>query len=95
MGRPFFIYMLLCADGSYYVGHTDHLEERIAEHQEGGKCAYTSVRRPVQLVWAQDFQTREEAKEAELRIKQWSRAKKLALIRGDIAALKTAAKKKD
>jgi putative endonuclease len=93
MAKPFFAYILLCADGSYYVGHTDDLEKRLWEHQEGGKCVYTSARRPVTLVWSQDFNTREDAKEAELKIKKWSRAKKEALIRGDYDAISLAAEK--
>jgi predicted GIY-YIG superfamily endonuclease len=95
MGRPFFAYMLQCADKSYYVGHTDDLERRVLEHHEGGKCAYTETRRPVQLAWSQEFATREEALAAELRIKNWSRAKKQALARGDFDDLSQAAKKKD
>ena len=97
MGRPFFAYMLHCADGSYYVGHTDDLERRILEHTGGGggKGAYTEIRRPVQLIWSQEFATREEALAAELRIKNWNRAKKQALARGDFEGLSKAAKKKD
>jgi predicted GIY-YIG superfamily endonuclease len=79
----FWTYILLCYDGRYYTGHTDHLERRIAQHQHGGFCDFTSRRRPVTLVWSQDFATRVEALEAERRIKPWSRAKKDALIRGD------------
>ena len=93
--RPFFAYMLLCADQSYYTGHTDDLENRIAQHHEGGVSGYTSTRRPVRFVWSQEFPTREEALAAELRIKNWSRAKKEALIAGDFAAVSQAAKKKD
>ena len=94
VSRPFFAYMLQCADGSYYVGHTDDLEKRLAEHDEGGKCAYTEARRPVQLCWSQEFASREEALAAELQIKPWSRAKKQALVSGDLVALRRAAKKK-
>ena len=81
----FWTYILLCSDGRYYTGHTDDLERRIAQHQHGGFCDFTSRRRPVTLVWSQDFGTRVEALEAERRIKPWSRAKKEALIRGDWA----------
>lgn len=95
MARPFVAYLLRCADESYYVGHTDDLERRFHEHVEGGKCAYTERRRPVELVWSQEFATRAEALAAELQIKGWSRAKKQALIREDFAALSSAAKKKD
>ena len=95
MGRLFFAYLLRCADESYYVGHSDDLEKRLLEHQEGGKCGYTETRRPVQLVWSQEFSTREEALAAELQIKNWNRAKKQALARGDFDGLSKAAKKRD
>ena len=94
VGQPFFAYLLLCADGSYYVGHTDNLERRIAEHGEGGMCAYTATRRPVRLVWSQEFAGREEALAAELQIKRWSRVKKQALAGGNFDELSKAAKKK-
>ena len=80
---PFWCYILRCADGKYYTGHTDDLERRYAEHQTGGYCDFTSRRRPVELVWADEFPTREEALESELRVKKWSRAKKEALAASD------------
>lgn len=83
----FWCYILRCADGRYYTGHTDNLELRTAQHQVGGFCDFTSRRRPVMLVWSQHFQTRIEALNAEKRIKPWSRAKKEALMRGDWRAL--------
>jgi predicted GIY-YIG superfamily endonuclease len=79
----FWAYMLHCADRSFYVGHTDNLETRLAQHQTGALGGYTSTRLPVTLIWSEYFGTRLEALEAEHRIKGWSRAKKLALIRGD------------
>jgi len=91
----FFAYLLLCADQSYYVGHTDDLEKRASEHQAGGKGSYTQTRRPVRLVWSQEFSTREEALAAEMQIKNGSRAKKQALASGDFDGLSKAAKKKD
>ncbi len=93
MAQPFFVYLLQCADGAYYVGHTDDLERRVGEHQMGGKCRFTSVRRPVSLIWQQETATREGAKAIESQIKRWSRAKKAALARGDFSALRHAAKK--
>jgi len=82
-GMSFFTYMLRCADKSYYVGHTDDLEKRIAEHHEGTYPGYTRHRRPVTQVWSQDFASRDEALAAERQIKGWARAKKEALIRSD------------
>ena len=79
----FYCYLLKCADGSYYCGHTDNLELRIGKHQNGKGSDYTARRRPVELVWSQQFPTRYEALSAERQIKGWSRAKKEALIAGD------------
>ncbi|WP_414902835.1 TrmH family RNA methyltransferase [Sphingomonas flavalba] len=87
----FHVYMLRCADGSYYTGQTDALDHRIAEHESGATGSYTATRRPVTLVWSEAFQTRDDARAAEARIKGWSRAKKEALIGGDWAGLKAAA----
>ena len=75
--------MLRCSDGSYYVGHTDDLDDRFAAHQSGLIEGYTQKRLPVALVWSQEFSERDEALAAERRIKGWSRAKKEALIRSD------------
>ena len=79
----FFAYILLCADGSYYTGHTEDLECRVADHHAGRFGGYTLKRRPVRLEWSQEFVTRYEALSAERQIKGWSRAKKRALIAGD------------
>ena len=79
----FWAYMLRCSDGSYYVGHTDDLETRIGAHQSGLIKGYTQKRRPVTLVWSQEFSERDEAFRAERQVKGWSRAKKEAMIRGD------------
>lgn len=78
------VYMLKCADGSYYVGNTTVLDVRVAQHNEGiDPNAYTYSRRPVQLVWSQGFASPYDANGAERQIKGWSRAKKEALIHGD------------
>ena len=82
MSLPFYAYILRCSDVSYYVGHTDDLEKRMNEHRFGQGCIYTSSRLPVELVWSQEFASREEAKAAEAQIKGWNRAKKEALIAG-------------
>ena len=79
----FWTYLLLCAEGLYYTGHTDDLERRIGEHMSGQIKGFTSSRLPVQLVWADYFQTRAEAIENELRVKKWSKAKKKALTAQD------------
>ncbi|MGH7124903.1 MAG: GIY-YIG nuclease family protein, partial [Stellaceae bacterium] len=77
-----FVYMLRCSDGSYYVGSTRAgLEQRLSQHDLGHFGGYTAKRRPVTLVFQQDFQRITDA--AERQLKGWSRAKKEALIRGD------------
>lgn len=80
----FWVYILRCSDGSYYTGHTDNIEGRMAQHISGAiQNCYTVNRRPLECVFSQAFQTREEALAAELQIKGWSRKKKEAMIRGD------------
>lgn len=80
----FWMYMLRCADRSFYVGHTEDLEYRLAQHHAGTfRTCYTYERRPLQLVHSQVFETRIDALEAERQIKGWRRAKKEALIAGD------------
>ena len=77
----FYVYLLRCCDGSYYTGHTDNLERRLAAHERGEILGYTSGRRPVRLVFAEEFATREDAFARERQIKGWRRSKKQALIR--------------
>ena len=79
----FWVYILRCSDGSYYSGHTDDLERRMAQHQTGEIPCYASTRLPVELVFSQEFQVRAEALERERQIKGWRRGKKEALIRED------------
>ena len=84
-----YVYILRCADGSYYCGTARQgLERRIAEHNSGILGGYTSTRRPVVLVYSEWFQRVTGAIAAERQIKGWSRSKKEALIRGDFAALR-------
>ncbi len=91
----FWVYILRCADGSYYTGHTDSLEKRISEHQNGLSDSYTATRLPVELVFSQPCSTREEALAAERQIKGWSRKKKAAMMRGDWAEVSRLAKGTD
>lgn len=80
----FWVYLLECADGSYYIGHSDQLENRLSQHQTAGiPGCYTASRLPVKLVFSQSFSTRDEALASERQIKGWSRKKKQALIAGD------------
>ena len=79
----FWAYVVRCADDSYYTGHTDDLERRIGQHNLGEVAGYTQTRRPVTLMWSQEFPSRQEALAAEFQVKGWSRRKKEALSRGD------------
>ncbi|WP_439569027.1 GIY-YIG nuclease family protein [Sphingopyxis sp.] len=90
----FWAYMLHCRGGAF-SGHTDNLSYRIAQHASGTIPGFTADKLPVTLVWSQEFSTRIEALEAERRIKGWSRAKKLALIRGDWNRISSLAKGKN
>ncbi len=82
---PFWTYILRCADGAYYTGHTDDLDRRVGEHRADGFCVFTSRRRPVTLAWSETFG--EEALSAELVVEKWSRARKEALMDGDWSGL--------
>jgi predicted GIY-YIG superfamily endonuclease len=79
----FWVYVLRWSDGSYYTGHTDNLEKRIVKHQAGEFGGYTSTRRPVTLLFSQEFQARDQSLMCEMQIKGWSRKKKEAMMRGD------------
>jgi tRNA/rRNA methyltransferase len=89
----FYTCMLRCSDGSYYVGHTDDIDARIAQHQSGFVPGGTQRRRPVTLVWSERFPDRDQAFTAERQIKNWSRAKKEALIASDWDSLMEKARK--
>ena len=89
------VYILKCADGSYYTGTTrDELEKRVAEHEAGMFAGYTARRRPVVLVFSQFFDRITDAIAAERQIKGWSRAKKEALINEDYDELRSASKRR-
>jgi predicted GIY-YIG superfamily endonuclease len=89
-----FVYILRCSDGSYYVGSTrESLEARVAEHNSGFYGGHTLSRRPVELVWSQDFDRITDAIAAERQLKGWSRAKKEALIAGDPDLLRQLSKR--
>lgn len=83
-----FVYILKCADGVFYVGRTDDLEQRLQAHQRGEGSRFTSCRRPVEMVYAEEHQTQRGAVAREQQLKRWTRAKKEALIAGNRAALK-------
>lgn len=84
----YFTYMLLCSDGTYYVGVTNKMVQRFAEHCEGADPrSYAARRRPLKLVYVENFQWIQDAIACEKQLKGWSVPKKEALIMNDDAAL--------
>jgi predicted GIY-YIG superfamily endonuclease len=86
---PYVVYILECADGSYYTGSAADLTKRLWEHEIGASVsAYTYTRRPVKLVWtSEEVERYSDALRFERQIKGWSRAKKEALIKGGYEAV--------
>ena len=88
------VYILRCSDGSFYVGSTRDLPRRLAEHSGGAGAAYTRRRLPVALVFQQEFDRIDEAYAVEKQVQNWSRAKRLALIKGRMDLLPELARKR-
>ena len=76
-----YTYILKCKDGSLYTGWTNDLEQRVAAHNTGKGAKYTKARRPVVLVYFEEFETKEQAMKREYAIKQMARKDKLELVR--------------
>jgi putative endonuclease len=92
MEPVYYFYILKCSDGSYYVGSAANLEDRVNRHNLGRGSSYTAKRRPVQLVYCEKSGNLDDAMKREHQVKKWSRAKKEALIRGEIEILKKLSK---
>ncbi len=88
-----FMYILKCADGTYYTGSTRNLEKRLWEHQNFKGANYTKKKHPVKLVYYEEFDRIDEAFYREKQVQGWSHAKKKALIAGNYKKLKRLAKK--
>jgi putative endonuclease len=89
------MYILECSDRSYYTGSTRDLEQRLSQHDEGSyPDGYTASRRPVRLVYAEEFDRIDDAWARERQVHGWSRAKKRALIEGRIADLQISASRR-
>ncbi|WP_354497675.1 GIY-YIG nuclease family protein [Mycetocola sp. 2940] len=76
------MYILECADGSFYVGSTWHILERVQQHNEGMGAAYTRNRLPVALVYTEEYASIAEAYGREKQVQGWNRRKRRALIEG-------------
>jgi len=89
------VYIVRCADGSYYVGHTDDLECRMLRHNDGRGPAYTRARRPVTLVYSETLASEALAVAREQQLKHWSGTKKKALIAGNKTLLRRLSRSRD
>ncbi len=91
---PCFVYVLLCSDGTYYVGSTRDLLERERTHNEGHGAEYTAARRPVRVIYSEPHESWPAARKREAQLKGWSGAKKKALIDGNRSHLHVLAKRR-
>ncbi len=80
--RPWFFYIVRCADGSLYSGITNDLDGRVGKHNAGSGAKYTAARRPVVLAYSERQETISSARKREAQVKRWSRAKKENLVGG-------------
>lgn len=81
----YFIYILKCADGSFYTGYTTNLEKRVSDHNNSKAGAkYTKTRRPVILIHSEEFKTLSEALKREAEIKAWSRKEKEEFLKSPL-----------
>jgi putative endonuclease len=87
------MYILECCDGSYYIGSTKNLEQRLLEHKNGKGSRYTSGRLPVQLVYCEEYDHVSDAFYREKQVQGWTRRKREALINGTPELLPALAKK--
>ncbi len=88
-----FVYILQCSDGTYYTGSTTDLERRLEQHQAGEGAKYTKQRRPVKLIYSEEFDRIAAAFYREKQIQSWSRKKKEAFIEGRLDDLPSLSKK--
>ena len=75
-----YVYILQCADGSFYTGITNDVKRRLHEHNTSTQRSYVSTRKPIELMWASDELGIQDAIVLEKQIKGWRREKKVALI---------------
>ena len=88
----YYIYILRLQNSRLYVGSTNNLSRRLAEHCSGSGGKTTADSSPTHLLYYESFSDRQSALQRERQIKRWSRAKKIALVNGDLAELKRLAR---
>lgn len=76
-----FVYIVKCNDGSLYTGYAKDVEARVAKHNDGKGAKYTKIRRPVELVYQEMYETKSDALKREYEIKKFSRQRKLKMIK--------------
>ena len=86
--KPNYTYILQCADGTFYCGWTNDLAKRLAAHNAGTASKYTAPRRPVEIVYTEQYATKQEAMSREYQIKQLTRQEKIDLIRHGSSKMK-------
>lgn len=91
---PYYVYILRLRNGHLYVGSTSDLNARLAAHRSGSGCRTTCESPPIELLYSEPWPDRTSALERERQLKRWSRAKKLALIHGDLGGLKKLARRR-
>jgi len=90
-----YMYILQCADGSFYTGSTNDIEARLEQHQNGEGANFTRKRLPVKLIYWEEFDRIDDAFYREKQVQGWSRKKKMALIADDDSLLQELAKCKN
>lgn len=90
-----YVYILRCSDGTYYVGSTKWVEARLYQHETGEGAEYTKRRRPVELVYVEEYDRIDEAFGREKQLQRWSHAKRQALIEGKWATLSVLSRGRD
>ena len=91
--KLYYVYLLRCADDSLYVGSAQNVDNRVKDHNDGRGAAYPFKHRPVHLVYSETFRSEHVALARERQLKRWSRAKKEALIAGNLEKLKYLSKR--
>jgi putative endonuclease len=84
MVETFFTYIALCSDQSFYVGITNNIFNREKRHNAGHGSIYTRGRRPIKIIYFEEYTTRKQAAQRESQLKGWTRKKKILLIQGKL-----------
>ena len=88
-------YILRLKSGQLYIGSTTDIDQRIADHIAGRACRTTKLDPPLKLIYSESFPTFSEVRKREAQIKRWTRAKKEALVAGDMVKLQNLSKSKN